>query len=71
MEGEEVIFLGVFFWYEGFKGKVEFQGCMIVCIQGGIWFCCDGVLSIEGVDEVVIYIFIVINFINYKDIIGN
>ena len=39
--------------------------------QGGTRSCRDGVLSIEGADEAVIYISIATNFTNYKDITGN
>ena len=70
-EGEEVTLSGVSSWHEGLKGKVEFQGRMAARAQGGIRSCRDGVLSIEGADEAVIYVSIATNFINYKDITGN
>ena len=59
---------GVSSWHEGLKGKVEFQGRMTARTQGGTRSCRDGVLSIEGADEAVIYISIATNFTNYKDI---
>lgn len=70
-EGEEVTLSGVSSWHEGLKGKVEFQGRMTTRTQGGTRSCRDGVLSIEGADEAVIYISIATNFTNYKDITGN
>lgn len=70
-EGEEVTLSGVSSWHEGLKGKVEFQGRMTARSQGGTQACRDGVLSIEGADEAVIYISIATNFTNYKDITGN
>ncbi|RHA51954.1 glycoside hydrolase family 95 protein [Phocaeicola vulgatus] len=70
-EGEEVTLSGVSSWHEGLKGKVEFQGRMTARTQGGTRSCRDGVLSIEGADEAVIYISIATNFTNYKDITGN
>ncbi|MBP9506968.1 MAG: glycoside hydrolase N-terminal domain-containing protein [Bacteroides sp.] len=62
---------GVSSWHEGLKGKVEFQGRLTATTKGGTTSCIDGVLSIEGADEAVIYVSIATNFNNYQDINGN
>lgn len=33
--------------------------------------CADGVLSVEGADEAIVYVSIATNFNNYQDITGN
>lgn len=70
-EGEDVTLSGVSSLHEGLKGKVAFQGRMTARAKGGMRQCRDGVLSIEGADEAVIYVSIATNFNNYKDITGD
>ncbi|WP_455666241.1 glycoside hydrolase family 95 protein [Phocaeicola sp.] len=70
-EGEDVTLSGVSSLHEGLKGKVAFQGRMTARTKGGMRQCRDGVLSIEGADEAVIYVSIATNFNNYKDITGD
>lgn len=70
-ESNEVSLSGVSSLHEGLKGKVEFQGRMAARIQGGKQTSRDGVLTVEGADEAVIYVSIATNFNNYKDITGN
>jgi len=62
---------GVSSSHEGLKGKVQFIGRMMARIKGGKQRCRNGVLSIEGADEAVIYVTIATNFNNYKDISGD
>lgn len=62
---------GVSSWHEGLKGKVEFQGRLTAKANGGTFACRDGVLTVEGADEAVVYVSIATNFNNYKDITGN
>lgn len=66
--GDTVTLSGVSSWHEGLKGKVEFQGRLCVDAKGGSVSCSDGVLSVEGADEVILYVSIATNFNNYKDI---
>lgn len=62
---------GVSSWHEGLKGKVEFQGRLTAKTNGGTFACRDGVLTVEGADEAVVYVSVATNFNNYKDITGN
>ncbi|WP_321480018.1 glycoside hydrolase family 95 protein [uncultured Bacteroides sp.] len=70
-EGNSVILSGVSSWHEGLKGKVLFQGRLTAKTTGGKMVCKDGVLSVEGADEAVIYVSIATNFNNYHDISGD
>ena len=70
-QGKEVTLLGVTSKHEGLKGKVRFMGRMAVKTIGGTVTSQDGVLSVEGADEAVLYIAIATNFKNYQDISGD
>lgn len=70
-DGNTVTLNGVSSLHEGLKGKVEFQGRLTATAKGGKRTCTDGVLSIEGADEAVLYVSIATNFNNYQDISGN
>lgn len=70
-EGNCVTLSGVSSWHEGLKGKVEFQGRLTARNRGGKIACADGILSVEGADEAIIYVSIATNFNNYLDITGN
>ena len=63
-DGECVTLSGVSSWHEGLKGKVEFQGRLATRVQGGAVSCRDGVLTVEGADEAVVYVSLATNFIN-------
>lgn len=67
-EGDCVTLSGVSSWHEGLKGKVLFNGRLTAKISGGKMVCKDGVLSVEGADEAVLYVSIATNFNNYHDI---
>ena len=70
-EGNCVTLSGVSSLHEGLKGKVEFQGRLTARNTGGRITCADGVLSVEGADEAIVYVSIATNFNNYQDITGN
>ena len=70
-EGNCVTLSGVSSLHEGLKGKVEFQGRLTARNIGGQMACADGVLSVEGADEAIVYVSIATNFNNYQDITGN
>ena len=70
-EGNCVTLSGVSSLHEGLKGKVEFQGRLTARNTGGQMACADGVLSVEGADEAIVYVSIATNFNNYQDITGN
>ncbi len=70
-EGDDITLSGVGSNHEGLKGKVEFQGRVKAVPVGGKMTVRDGVISVENVDEAVIYTTIATNFNNYKDIEGD
>ena len=67
----EVSLEGVTPTHERLKGKVKFQGRMAVKAIGGTTICRDGVISVCGADEAIVYVSIATNFVNYKDISGD
>jgi len=70
-EGDEIVLSGTGSNHEGQKGKVTFTGRAAVRLQGGRKTCRDGILSIAGADEVVVYVSIATNFKRFDDITGN
>ena len=70
-EGDEVTLSGTTSNHEGLKGKVTFTGRLTATAKGGSISSKDGVLSINGADEAVIYVAIATNFKHYDDISGN
>lgn len=67
-DGDEIILNGISSTHERLKGKVEFQGRVGAMLQGGKKQSRDGILSVNAADEVILYISIATNFVNYKDI---
>lgn len=57
--------------HEKLGGRVNFQGRTSVKTKGGITNYTDGVISVENADEVIIYLSIATNFVNYKDLTGD
>ena len=70
-EGNEVVLSGTTSNHEGLKGKVTFTGRLTATVKGGRIASRDGVLTITGADEAVVYVAIATNFKNYADISGN
>ena len=70
-EDKEIVLSGTTSNHEGLKGKVTFTGRVTATNIGGTLTSKDGVLSITGADEAVIYICIATNFRHYDDITGN
>ena len=70
-EGDEVTLSGTTSNHEGLKGKVTFTGRLTATVKGGSIASKDGVLSISGADEAVVYVAIATNFKHYDDISGN
>ncbi len=54
--------------HEGLKGKVKFYGMLAAQTKGGKTVSRDGVLSVTGADEAIVYVSIATNFVDYKDI---
>ena len=67
-EGDQVVLQGVTPSHEGVKGKVRFQGRMTVRTSGGTVVTRDGVISVTGADEAVLYLTIATNFRDYQNI---
>ncbi len=67
----EVVLRGVSSKHESVKGKVRFQGRLAVNHKGGSFSCADGILSVVGADEAVVYVAIGTNVKSYKDISGD
>lgn len=57
--------------HELLKGKVKFHGRLAVDAKGGKVISRDGVISVSGADEAIVYVSIATNFVNYKDISGD
>ncbi len=70
-EDNDITLSGIGSNHEGLKGKIEFQGRVTAVPKGGRMTVRDGVISVEGADEAVIYTSIATNFNNYKDIDGD
>lgn len=70
-EDDEVVLQGVTPSHEGVKGKVRFQGRMACRTKGGQTVVRDGVIAVAHADEVVLYLTIATNFVNYQDISGD
>ena len=63
--------LGVSSKHEGLKGKVRFMGRMAVDAKGGKTSGSNGIISVVGADEAILYITIGTNVKSYKDITGD
>lgn len=70
-ENNVVVLQGVTPSHEGVKGKVCFQGRMTCRAEGGKTVVRDGVIAVSNADEVVFYLTIATNFVNYNDISGD
>ncbi len=57
--------------HEGKKGKVEFSSVIHPVLKGGSMFPNDSSLVIENADEVLLYVSIGTNFVDYQDISAN
>ena len=57
--------------HEGLKGKVNFTGRVALRTTGGTSSSRDGVLTVTGADEAILYVSIASNFKHYDDISGD
>jgi len=71
MDGNEATLLGVSSKHEGLKGKVRFMGRIAVDAKGGKVEGSNGIISVTGADEAVVYITIGTNVKSFKDISGD
>ena len=67
-DNNEITLNGVSSTHERLRGRVNFQGRVKAQNFGGKMTCVDGVISIENANEVILYVSIATNFVNYKDI---
>ena len=74
VKGEErttATLMGVSSKHEGLKGKVRFMGRVAVDAKGGEVSGANGIVSVVGADEAVIYVAIGTNVKSYQDINGD
>jgi alpha-L-fucosidase 2 len=57
--------------HEKQSGKVQFETRVKPKVSGGTMTLADDIISIEKADEVILYLAIATNFVNYKDISGD
>jgi alpha-L-fucosidase 2 len=71
VQDNQLVLSGITPAHEKQSGKVQFETRVKPKVSGGTWVISDDVISIEKADEVVLYIAIATNFVNYKDISGD
>lgn len=67
-DGNTATLTGVSSKHEGIKGKVRFHGRLAAQTKGGKSSCANGVVSVTGADEAVLYVAIATNVRNYASI---
>lgn len=67
-DAEQLIVSGITPAHEKQSGKVQFETRVKPKVSGGSWRIQNDVISIENADEVILYLTIATNFVNYKDI---
>lgn len=70
-ENDQILVSGVSSMHEKQPGRLKFQGRVKAKLTGGKQIVKDGIIQIEGADEVLVYVSMATNFINYKDISGD
>ncbi|QIK61098.1 glycoside hydrolase family 95 protein [Dysgonomonas sp. HDW5A] len=70
-DNNQIIVSAITQTHEKQSGKVQLEARVKPKIIGGTYQIKDNIISIENADEVIIYIAIATNFINYKDISGD
>ena len=68
---QQLILSGITAVHEKQSGRVQFETRVKPKVSGGRCTVADDIISIEKADEVIFYIAIATNFVNYKDISGN
>lgn len=67
-EENQLITTGLTPAHEKQSGKVQFETRIKPEVKGGLYTVSDDIISIKNADEVIFYIAIATNFVNYKDI---
>ena len=71
IDDNHLILTGVSSVHEKQSGRVQFETRVKPKVSGGTFTVSDDIISVENADEVILYISIATNFVNYKDISGN
>ncbi|MDR2148889.1 MAG: glycoside hydrolase family 95 protein [Tannerella sp.] len=71
MENGQLVIAGVTPAHEKQSGKVQFETRIKPKVSGGTFTVSDDIISVEKADEVILYIAIATNFVNYKDLTGD
>jgi len=68
---QQLILSGITAAHEKQSGRIQFETRVKPKISGGTWTIADDIISIEKADEVIFYVVIATNFVNYKDLTGD
>lgn len=71
IEDNQLVLTGITPAHEKQSGKVQFETRVKPKVEGGKYTVSDHIISVENADEVILYVTIATNFVNYKDITGN
>ncbi len=71
IDGDQLVLTGLTPAHEKQSGKVQLETRVKPKVKGGTYTTSDDIISIENADEVILYIAIATNFVNYKDISGD
>lgn len=66
--GDIIMLNGTSSTHEGLRGEVDFEGRLGVQTHGGTFVSQNGIIAVKNADEVIIYISVATNFVNYKDL---
>jgi alpha-L-fucosidase 2 len=68
IDGDQLVLAGITPAHEKQSGKVQFETRVRPKVVGGSYSVADDVIAIENADEVILYIAIATNFVNYRDL---
>ncbi len=71
IEDDQLVLTGLTPAHEKQSGKVQFETRVKPKVKGGKYSVADDIISIENADEVILYVTIATNFVNYKDLSAN
>lgn len=71
IEDNQLVLTGITPAHEKQSGKVQFETRVKPKVKGGKYTVSDHIISVENADEVILYVTIATNFVNYKDITGD
>jgi len=71
IEDNQLIITGITPAHEKQSGKVQFETRIKPKTKGGKCYVSDDLIAVENADELIVYIAVATNFVNYKDISGD